>query len=98
MTFKSKKWFHQNNGSKGGRPKQDSKVYIKIPEINLVNITPEQYETLIEKYGDTIVKNALSILDRWLNSGSRSAEKYIGKNHYAHFRSDGWVLHEALKS
>jgi hypothetical protein len=98
MTFKSKKWFYQNNGSKGGRPKQDSKVYIKIPDINFVNITPKQYETLIKKYGNKIVKKALSILDHWLNSGSPSAAKYIGKNNYAHFRSDGWVLHEALKS
>ena len=98
MTFKSKKWFHQNNGSKGGRPKQDSKVYIKIPEINLVNITPEQYETLIIKYGDKIVKKALLALDKWLASGSPSAEKYLNKNHYAHFRSDGWVLHQASKS
>ena len=95
MTFKSKKWFHKNNGLKGGRPKQDSEIYIKIPEIKLVNLTSNQYEKLVKKFGDAVLKTALKILDMWLISGSPCALKHIGKNNYAHFRSDGWVINEA---
>lgn len=96
MTFKGKN-FRTNNGQKGGRPKQDSQIYIKIPEINLVNLTSNQYETLLKKYGDEILKNAINILEEWLKSGSSYAVKYIGKNNYAHFRSDGWVINEAKR-
>lgn len=95
MTFKSKKWFYKDNGKKGGRPKQDSKIYIKIPEINLVHLTKPQYNTLVEKYGHELMSRALKILDGWLMSGSPLALKYVGKNNYAHFRSDGWVINEA---
>lgn len=95
MTFKSKKWFHKNNGRRGGRPKQDSEIYIKIPEIELVNLTSDQYKKLIKRFGNEVLKIALEILDKWLISGSPNALKYIGKNNYAHFRSDGWVINEA---
>ena len=95
MTFKCKNLFHKENGEKGGRPKQDSNIYIKIPGIALVILTPIQYDKLICKYGERIVHKALMILDNWLCSGSPDAEKYIGKNNYAHFRSDGWVINEA---
>lgn len=97
MTFKSKKWFRKNNGKKGGRPRQDSEIYIQIPEIRLVNLTPCQYEKLLSRYGAEILTNAVSVLDKWLCAGSHEAEKYIGKNNYAHFRSDGWVINEAKK-
>lgn len=98
MTFRSKKWFHKHNGRKGGRPMQDKQIYIKIPEIKLVNLTYHQYETLLNRYGKKIITKAISLLDDWLRSGSPSAVKYIGKNNYAHFRSDGWVINEALKN
>ena len=94
MTFKSKRCFYKNNGKKGGRPKQDSKIYIRIPEIQFVTLTPKQYESLIKRYGYEVLKKALFILDNWLGSGSPDAGKYIGKNNYAHFRSDGWLLNE----
>lgn len=97
MTFRSKKWFYKNNGIKGGRPKQDSKIYIQIPEITIVNLTKPQYNTLVEKYGHGLLLSALKILDNWLMSGSPLALKYVGKNNYAHFRSDGWVINEARR-
>ena len=90
MTFKS-------NGLKGGRPKQDSKIYIKLPEIKQVNLTSNQYEILVNKFGYEVLKIALKILDDWLVSGSPAAIKYVGKNNYAHFRSDGWVINEAIR-
>lgn len=97
MTFKSKKWFRKSNGKKGGRPKQDSQIYITLPEIEFVNLTSNQYKILVNKYGCEVLKKAILVLDNWLGSGSPTAIKYIGKNNYAHFRSDGWVINEALK-
>lgn len=98
MTFKSKKKSRQTNGEKGGRPKQDSQVYIEIPKIKLVNLTSNQYDVLSKRYGKKIFMHALSILDDWLKSGSPMTSKYIGKNHYAYFRSDGWVVNEAIRA
>ena len=98
MTFKSKNWFYKNNGQKGGRPKQDSKIYITIPNIKFVMLTQQQYDKLCEHYGCEILKKAISILDNWFLSGSPKAEKYLGRNNYAHFRSDGWVINEAIKT
>ena len=86
------------NGQKGGRPKQDSKIRIELPDIDLVVLTPDQYGTLLEKYGYELLRRALEILDNWLKSGSKYANKHIGKNNYAHFRSDGWVVNEAKRS
>ena len=98
MTFKKKNCFHKNNGLKGGRPKQDSEIYIKIPNIKLVNITSKQYETLLNRYEDKILQKALLILDNWLCSKSPYSEKYIGRNHYALFRRDGWIINEAIRN
>ncbi len=84
-----------NNGKKGGRPKQDSKIRIELPDIEFVILTPNQYGSLLEKYGYDLLRKALIILDSWLKSGGKPSEKYIGKNNYAHFRADGWVINSA---
>lgn len=86
-----------NNGKKGGRPKQDSNIRIELPDIELVILTPSQYGSLLEKYGYDLLRKSLIILDKWLKSGSKPSEKYVGKNNYAHFRADGWVINEALR-
>ncbi len=96
MTFKGKKFHCKNNGQKGGRPKQDSNSYITLPDISLVMLTDEQYDTLLNKYGACILTTALKIFDNWLLHGG-IANKHIGKNNYAHFRSDGWVINEAKR-
>lgn len=88
----------QLNGRKGGRPKQDSSIRIELPGIDLVILTPSQYNSLLEKYGYELLKRALLILDWWLKKGGRASKKYIGKNNYAHFRSDGWLINEAKRS
>ena len=82
------------NGLKGGRPKQDSEIRIEIPDVTLVILTPTQYGSLLEKYGYELIRKALLILDSWLKNGGR---KYAGKNNYAHFRSDGWLINEAAR-
>lgn len=83
------------NGQKGGRPKQDSSIRIELPDAELVILTPTQYGSLLEKYGYDLLKKSIQILDSWLKSGSKPATKYIGKNNYAHFRSDGWLVNTA---
>lgn len=87
-----------NNGKKGGRPKQDSKIRIELPEIDLVILTPNQYGSLLEKYGYDLLRKSLLLLDTWLKSGGKSSAKYVGKNNYAHFRADGWLINEAKQS
>ena len=87
----------RNNGKKGGRPSQDSTIYIELPETSLVILTPIQYNSLIEKYGYELIRKALTILNDWLKIGGRASLKHIGKNNYALFRSDGWLLNEAKR-
>lgn len=95
MLSKDRKIISKQNGKKGGRPKQDSKIRIELPDIDLVILTPTQYGSLVEKYGYELLRKALLIFDSWLKSGSKISNKYVGKNNYAHFRSDGWVVNEA---
>ena len=95
MKPKQKRLVNKYNGMKGGRPKVDSSIKIDIPDINLVILTPNQYGSLLEKYGYELLRKALFILDKWLSSGSKISEKYVGKNNYSHFRIDGWVINEA---
>ncbi len=82
------------NGKKGGRPVYNSQTKILLPEIELVILTPRQYGSLLEKYGYELLNKAIKILEDWLKS-SPASEKYRGKNNYAHFRSDGWVINSA---
>ena len=84
------------NGLKGGRPFYNSDEKIEIPDIEIVILTPAQYGTLVERYGYGLFIKALKILENWLKSSS-CAEKYRGKNNYAHFRADGWVINAARK-
>ena len=98
MSYKELSLISQCNGKKGGRPKQDSRIRIELPDIDLVILTPTQYGSLIEKYGYELLRKSLLILDQWLKSGSKTAKQYVGKNNYAHFRSDGWLVNEARRS
>ena len=98
MTFKTKKEYYKTNGKKGGRPKQDSDIHKTLPGYELVILTPTQYDSLIEKYGYKLLHKALEIFNNWLIHGGKLSEQYLGKNNYAHFRSDGWVINEARRS
>ena len=95
MRIKDRKLICKQNGQKGGRPKQDSKIRIELPDTDLVILTPTQYGSLLEKYGYELLRKSLLIFDSWLKSGSKTSNKYVGKNNYAHFRSDGWIVNEA---
>ena len=82
------------NGKKGGRPRYGASVRATIPDVDIVILTPKQYGSLIEKYGYELLNKALKIFETWLKT-SPEAGKYRGKNNYAHFRSDGWVINSA---
>ncbi len=82
------------NGKLGGRPRYNSQTKISLPDIEFVILTPKQYDSLIEKFGYELFHKALRILELWLKS-SPEGEKYRGRNNYAHFRSDGWVINSA---
>ena len=97
MVISEKNLISKRNGQKGGRPKQDSTIRIELPDIDVVILTPTQYGSLLEKYGYELLRKALLILDEWLKSGSKYSSKYVGKNNYAHFRTDGWVVNEAKR-
>lgn len=88
------------NGKKGGRPSaesiSDDKKIFDIYGINLVILTENQYETLIERYGCSVIKCALLILNSWLETSPKGI-KHKGKNNYALFRSDGWLINMAKK-
>ncbi len=84
------------NGKLGGRPKYNDQIKISLPDVEFVVLTQEQYGSLIEKYGYELFYKALEVLENWLKS-SPKGEKYRGKNNYAHFRSDGWVINAAKK-
>ena len=95
MKIRKRTIINKSNGQKGGRPTINSGIKFEIPDIKLVILTPTQYNSLLEKYGYKLLRKALEILDEWLSGGSRVSDKYVGKNNYAHFRSDGWVINTA---
>ena len=84
----------KRNGKKGGRPVSNNCIRIEIPDIEFVILTSNQYFTLIKKYGEALLNKALQILEEWLKTSPKGT-KYRGKNNYAHFRSDGWVINTA---
>lgn len=90
-----KRQYSIENGKKGGRPGVNSYVStFIIPEFNTVILTEQQYNNLTERYGVTLFNKALEILEDWLST-SPIGSKYKGKNNYAHFRADGWIINTA---
>ena len=90
----NRRYSSKRNGRKGGRPISDQQLQVNLPDFDLVILTSVQYASLVEKYGYTLLKKALCIFQDWLQT-SHEGEKYRGKNNYAHFRSDGWVINTA---
>lgn len=74
--------------------------YIKIPEIEYVNLTEEDFKKLSEKHGERRLLKAIENLDTWLAKGTKKAIEVRKKPHKAHFRIDSWVwegVNEAIK-
>lgn len=70
---------------------------IDFEGLTYVNLTEPQYEKLCAKYTKAIADSAIKKLDYWLSREGKTAKQYIGKNHYNHFRIDGWCVKNALK-
>ena len=86
------------NGKRGGRPDMSKSISsFVIPEFSTIILTENQYYKLIERYGISLFHRALEIFSEWILT-SPIGEKYKGKNNYAHFRNDGWVINEARMS
>lgn len=83
------------NGCTGGRPKDTDSPRKEIDGIELTNLTETQYQKLCEKYGEVLTNKAIELFEDWLQRGNKTAKEYIGKNHYAHFKSDHWTIKEA---
>lgn len=80
---------------KAPRTPRIKKEFMKFEGLSLINLTQKEYETLIKKYGQDKVITAIRIFDNWLEKKGKTASQYIGKAHYAHFKSDGWVWERA---
>ena len=84
------------NGKQGGRPKEEDLPRKEFEEYKYINITEEQYKKIVEKYGERVTMRIVELLDTWLAKNGKTAQQYIGKNHYAHFRADNWAVQKAL--
>lgn len=84
------------NGQNGGRPKEDNKPRKEFKGFEDINITEEQFQKLINKYGEEKVMKMIARFDGWLAKRGKSARQYLGKNHYAHFRIDNWFVKQVL--
>lgn len=80
------------NPPKTSKPKKE---FMKFEEFSFINLTQKEYETLVKKYGEERTLTAMGIFDNWLEKKGKTASQYIGKAHYAHFKSDGWVWERA---
>lgn len=88
----NKRWNKQPNPPKTSKPKKE---FMKFKEFSFINLTQKEYETLVKKYGEERTLTAMGIFDNWLEKKGKTASQYIGKAHYAHFKSDGWVWERA---
>ena len=66
----------------------------KLEGIEYAKLTEDDYNALLDKYGNEFVSKALSILDGWLSRGTPNARKYLNKSHKGFFRSDCWLVQE----
>lgn len=101
-----KRWNQQKQPQSDSNAVADSKVsklkttkpikeYLKLDGLSFINLTQKEYETLIKKYGQDRTITAIKIFDNWLEKKGKTASQYIGKPHYAHFKSDGWIWERA---
>ncbi len=78
-----------------GRKKLSLENCIKMENAVNVHLTKEQLERLNKRFGVILIKNAINILDKWLQRNSRRAKKYLNKNSYPQFRADSWLIKAA---
>ena len=84
------------NGKKGGRPKPDTEDCYRACECKNVTLSYKQYLTLLTRYGENLLTLSIKILENWLQNNP-AGYKYRGKNNYAFFRADGWLINTAKR-
>ena len=95
LLIKDKKNKNRTCTKYSGRKKLTTENCIQIANITNVNLTQEQLDKLNQKYGVLFIKNAINILDKWLERKTQRTKKYLNKNNYPDFRSDSWIIHAA---
>lgn len=70
---------------------------VNLDGIELVRLTENQYQKLVELYGEDVTIEAIKILEKWFAKKGKVQKGYIGRNNYGHFRKDGWVIPAALE-
>lgn len=78
----------------GGRAKISKYENIKIKDAEFVNLTKQQYEKLLDRYGYTFTSKALQLLNNLLKQNTKKSESYKNRNNYWLFRSDSWLIRE----
>lgn len=78
-----------------GRKKLSVENCIKIDDALNVHLTEDQLKRLNNRFGVLLIKNAIKILDMWLQRKSSRAKKYLNKNSYPQFRADSWLIKAA---
>lgn len=86
------------NKKRKGRKIYSTKDSIDLTNASNVNLTEKQYKKLQAIYGKEFIDRAILILNVWLSKKSKEAKKYIGKNNYAHFRKDSWLIKATIDS
>src|SRR5574344_746803 len=81
-----------------GRKKVSIEQSKKFDDFPFVNITVNQYQLLINKYGKIFIEKAFYILNSWFEQGSREALTKINKNNYWYFRKDSWLIYQTKKT
>lgn len=84
------------NGQRGGRPKESNLPRKHFENYDFINITEEQFNKIVDKYGLKTTMRIIELLDDWFAKDGKTVQQYLGKNHYAHFRKDNWAVQKAL--
>jgi len=71
---------------------------IKLDKFEHVNLTEEDYNKFLTKYGEKLFTAGLEELEKWLVSPSPKAKQVLNQNHRGYFlRQDTWVIKNAVK-
>lgn len=87
---------NENRNNNVNKKENTNKIkYLTFPGFKYINLTKGEYDTLVDKNGEEKTMKVISLFDSWLEKGSKKSKEYIGKPHYAHFKSDSWVWDRA---
>lgn len=89
----TKRWQKQTKKGKVSEPKEEPKIdYVKFDNFEFVKLTADEWQKILEKWGNTKAIAMVEYLDIWLDSGTKKAkEARKAKSHKSYFRCDGWV-------